>query len=172
VVRRALGEQIPPPPAQVPELPRDEGNMGNLTLREALARHRQNKACAGCHARFDAFGLALEGYGPIGELRTRDLGGHPVDTRAPFPGGAEGTGIDGLREYLRANRQDDFLENLCRKLLSYSIGRTLLPSDDATVAQMRAHLEADGHRFGSLVRTIVTSRQFLNKRGPDELAQN
>ena len=40
VVRRLLGETIPPPPANVPELPSDEAKLGELTLRETLARHR------------------------------------------------------------------------------------------------------------------------------------
>ena len=130
VVRRLLGENIPAPPAQVPELPSDEAKLGELTLRETLARHRADKSCAGCHERFDAIGLAFEGYGPVGEFRTIDLGGRPVDTRAKFPGGDEGTGVDGLRAYLRAHRQEEFVENLCRKLLAYALGRGLLPSDD------------------------------------------
>src|SRR5205814_3559575 len=41
VVRRVLGERIPPPPAVVPELPNDEKHLGDLTLRDALARHRE-----------------------------------------------------------------------------------------------------------------------------------
>src|SRR5258706_9345550 len=71
VVRRVLGERIPPPPAQVPELPNDEAKLGDLTLRETLARHRQDPTCASCHQRFDSFGLVFEGYGPVGELRTK-----------------------------------------------------------------------------------------------------
>ena len=172
LVRHLLGERIPAPPAQVPDLPADEKKMGALTLRQMLAEHRKNEACAGCHARFDSFGLAFEGYGPIGERRTHDLGGRPVDSRATFPGGGAGKGVEGVRVHLRAHRQKDFLENLCRKLLAYALGRTLIPSDDATVANLRARLSADGHRFGSLVSGIVTSPQFLNKRGGDELAQN
>jgi len=39
VVRRVLGEVIPPPPATVPELPHDEAKM-DLPLREVLAKHR------------------------------------------------------------------------------------------------------------------------------------
>src|SRR2546423_2359021 len=81
VVRGVLGEQIPPPPAVVPELPHDEAKL-DLPLREVLARHRQDPGCASCHARFDAFGLAFEGYGPVGELRSKDLAGRPVDARA------------------------------------------------------------------------------------------
>ncbi len=92
VVKRLLGENIPPPPANVPELPADESKLGDLTLREALARHRADQSCAGCHERFDAVGLAFEGFGPVGESRKLDLGGHPVDVRATFPGGMEGLG--------------------------------------------------------------------------------
>jgi hypothetical protein len=165
VVRRVLGEHIPPPPPTVPELPADEGMLGDLTLRQALEKHRENPACGGCHARFDSFGLVFEKYGPTGERRTRDLGGKPVDTRAPFPGGTERDGLAGLQAYLRAGRQADFLDTLSRKLLSYALGRSLQPSDDALLAQMRRRLTAGGHRFGLLVEEIAASRQFRYRRG-------
>ncbi len=164
VVRRLLGEAIPPPPANVPDLPDDESKLGDRTLREALERHRADKACAGCHERFDAIGLAFEGYGPVGEARKVDLGGRPVDTRATFPRGGEGSGVEGLRAYVESVRRGEFLDNLSRKLLAYGLGRTLIPSDDATVAAMRQRLETDGGRFGALVEAIVTSPQFRNKR--------
>ncbi len=164
VVRRVLGEVIPPPPAQVPELPRDERAMGDLTLRQLLARHRENKACAACHARFDSYGLVFEGYGPIGERRTADLGGRPVDTRAPFPGGEEAAGLDGLRAYLRAHRQEDFVDTFSRKLFSYALGRGLMLADESTLQNIRARLTAGGDRFGVLVDAIVHSPQFLTKR--------
>jgi hypothetical protein len=170
VVRRLLGETIPAPPAQVPELPNDEAKV-DLPLRELLARHRAEPSCAKCHDRFDSFGLVFEGYGPVGERRTKDLGGRPVETRAAFPGGGEGVGLDGLRTYIRERRQTDFVDNLCRKLLSYALGRSLLPSDDATIEQMRAKLAANGYRFNILVETIVTGPQFLNVRG-DEPAKD
>ncbi len=170
VVRRLLGEEIPPPPPKVPELPNDETKLGDLTLREALARHRQDKSCAGCHARFDSFGLVFEGYGPIGERRSTDLAGRLVDTRATFPGGEEGADVDGLRRYLREHRQPEFLDNLCRKLLVYALGRTLLLSDDATIHAMGVKLKTDGYRFSSLIESIVTCPQFLNQRGQDEFA--
>jgi hypothetical protein len=169
VVRRVLGERIPPPPANVPELPHDESKLGDLTLRQVLERHRADKACAGCHARFDAFGLVFEGYGPVGERRAFDLGDKPVDTRATFPDGSEVTGRGGLVEYVRTRRQGDFLDNLCRKLLSYGLGRTLILSDEAAVQEMRRKLATGGYRFGALVDTIVTSRQFLTKRGASKL---
>lgn len=171
VVKRLLGENIPAPPADVPELPSDEAKLGELTLRETLARHRDDKSCAGCHERFDAIGLAFEGYGPVGEARERDLGGRLVDVRATFPGGGEGAGLEGLRSYLGASRREEFVENLCRKLLAYALGRTLLPSDDSAIEGMKARLAAGGSRFGGLVESIVVSPQFLNKRVEGEPAE-
>jgi hypothetical protein len=168
VVRRLLGKRIPPPPPDVPELPADEAKMGDLTLRQLLAKHRETQGCAACHDHFDALGLVFEGYGPIGDRRTTDFSGRPVDTRATFPGGSEGTGLDGLRHYLREHRQEEYVDNLCRKLLAYALGRGLLVSDEATVSDMRARLAATGYRFGTLVEVIVTSRQFLNKRMREE----
>ena len=163
VARRLLGEDIPAPPANVPDLPVDEAKA-ERTLRQSLEIHRADAACAGCHVRFDPIGLAFEGYGPIGELRERDLGGHPVDTRADFPGGFAGEGLAGLRAYLKSRRQADFVDTFCRKLLAYGLGRGLKASDDATLEAMHARLSADDHRFGGLVEAIVTSPQFRYKR--------
>ncbi|HEV2972386.1 MAG TPA: DUF1592 domain-containing protein [Pirellulales bacterium] len=163
VVRRLLGEEIPPPPANVPALPPDESKLADLTLPQMLARHRQDKNCTTCHEHFDSVGLTFEGYGPVGERRTLDLGGKPVENHSTFRDGSEGTGLDGLRKYLHG-RQREFLDNLCRKLLAYALGRTLQISDESTVARLHAALDANGNRFGTLVDTIVTSQQFLNKR--------
>jgi hypothetical protein len=165
VARRVLGEVIPPPPPTVPELPRDEAKLG-LPLREVLAKHRDNAACSSCHARFDSFGLTFEGYGPVGETRTKDLGGRPVDTQATFPGGTVGRGLDGLQRYIKENREKDFLDNLSRKMLVYALGRSLMLSDEPLIQRMNTKLAANGYRFSTLVETIVTSPQFLRKRTP------
>jgi hypothetical protein len=165
VVQKVLGIRVPPPPPVVPELPSDESKT-DLPIREMLARHRANPVCAACHARFDSFGLAYEGYGPIGDARTRDLAGRPVDTSVVYPGGFNGVGFVGLQNFIRDHRQDQFINNLCRKLLSYSLNRTLQLSDEALVDRMQANLAAQGYRFDSLVETIVASPQFRNQRIP------
>jgi len=168
IVRRLLGEVIPPPPPKVPELPQDEAKT-DAPLREVLAQHRSNPVCAGCHARFDVFGLAMEAYGPVGEARTKDLAGRHVDASATFPGGFQGSGLHGVQAYIKAKREQDFLDNLSRKLLSYGLSRTLQLSDDPVVDQMTMRLRASGFRFGSLVETIVSSRQFLSRRRPESI---
>jgi hypothetical protein len=166
VVRRLLGEVIPPPPPVVPELPNDEAKT-DMPLRDVLARHRANPVCASCHARFDSFGLAFEGFGPVGEGRTKDLAGRPVDASAVFPGGSQGSGVEGVRTYIREHRQQDFVANLSRKLLAYALNRSLQLSDELLVEQMESRLAAKEYRFDTLVESIVTSPQFLNRRNPD-----
>lgn len=168
VVTKLLGERIPAPPPNVPELPADEKKLGKLTLRETLARHREDRGCAACHARFDSFGLAFEGLGPVGERRSVDLAGNTVDVQVTYPSGAAGHGVKGLKDYIRQQRHDDFVDNLCRKLLSYALGRGLLLSDDSTVAQMKRELAQNDFRFGRLIETIVSSPQFLTRRAVPE----
>jgi hypothetical protein len=163
VVHRVLGEVIPPPPAVVPELPNDEAKS-DLPLREMLARHRANPVCASCHARFDAFGLAFEGYGPVGEARTDDLAGRPVEVNVVLPGGSHGAGLEGVETYIREHRQDGFVDNLSRKMLSFALNRSLQLSDESLIEKMDAKMAANGYRMDWLVETVVTSPQFLNTR--------
>jgi hypothetical protein len=163
VVRRVLGETIPPPPPNVPELPQDE-SKSNLPLREMLAKHRENASCAACHARFDSFGLVFEGYGPVGERRSKDLAGRAVDASAEFPGGLHGAGFEDLQKYIRERREKDFVENLSRMLLAYGLNRSWVFSGDVLVERLSAGVGASGNRFGALVEGIVTSPQFVNRR--------
>ena len=170
VVKNVLGERITPPPPVVPELPNDEAKL-ELSVRDTLARHRSNPFCAACHARFDSFGLVFEGFGPVGERRDTDLAGRPIDASATFAGGRAATGVAGLREFIREQREKDFVDNLCRKLLAYALGRSLTPADDGILQDMRRRLAASGYRIDSAIEGIVTSRSFLTKRGLEELAK-
>ncbi len=165
VVQKVLGIRVPPPPPVVPELPSDE-SKSDLPVRDMLARHRANPVCAACHSRFDSFGLAFEGYGPVGDARTKDLAGRPVDTAVTYPGGVAGTGLEGLKNFIRDHRQNEFIGNISRKLLVYSLNRSLQLSDESLIDQMKTRLTASGYHMDSLIETIVTSPQFLNRRIP------
>lgn len=165
VVKQVLGEVIPPPPPNVPELPHDESKL-DLPLRDVLAQHRNNPACASCHQRFDNYGLAFESYGPVGDRRTKDMAGHPVDTKVTFSNGWSGDGFQAIEQYIREHRQNDFLDNISRKFLGYALNRSLMLSDEPVVEQMKSALSANGYKFVPMVDAIVTSEQFRSKRGP------
>jgi hypothetical protein len=167
VVQKVLGIRVPPPPPVVPELPGDESKT-DKPIREMLAEHHKNPFCAGCHLRFDSFGLAFEGYGPVGDARTVDLAGRPIDASATYPGGVEGDGLVGLKDFIRGYRQDNFLGNLCRKLMAYALNRSPQLSDESLVDTMKTNLAADGYQFRSMVDTIVLSPQFRNRHITDQ----
>ena len=95
-----------------------------------------------------------------------------VDALATFPGGIEGEGLQGLRQYIRDHREDDFVKGFSSKLLAYALGRSLALSDDLLIREIGRKLDDDGHRFETVIESIVTSRQFLNKRGREHLTAN
>ncbi len=162
-----LGEKLPRPPPDVPELPPDETATEGLTLRQLVALHTSEPACASCHRRIDPFGFALEGFDAIGRRRDRDMAGRSLDTRTTLPDGNEVEGLAGLRDYLLEHRREEVLRQFCRKLLGYAIGRELKLSDQPLVTEMLERLAENDYRFSVAVETIVRSRQFREIRGRD-----
>src|SRR5262249_40056231 len=71
VLENILGTPPPPPPADVPAL-RDNTVTEGLSIRQRLAEHRSNAACAGCHRLIDPPGFALEQFDAVGRWRTMD----------------------------------------------------------------------------------------------------
>jgi hypothetical protein len=164
IVETLLGEKLPDPPATVPELP-DAVNRNGLTVRESTERHVSDPSCANCHLRIDPFGFALESFDAIGRLREKDLIGKSVDTHVRLPDGTEFTGLDGLRRYLLTQRRDDFVRQFCKKLIGFSLGRSVQLSDKPLIDEMRDQLAANDYRIWSAVETLIRSRQFRYHRG-------
>lgn len=155
-----LGERLPRPPANVPQLP-DKAPQ-SLTARQLIERHSSDPACAKCHVKIDPFGFSLEQYDAIGRLRP-----NKVDTQTRLPDGHEIEGIEGLRDYLSRHRQGDVLRQFCRKLLGYALGREVQLSDEPLLETMQQGLKTEAYRFNHAVRVIVTSKQFREIRGRD-----
>ena len=162
-----LGNHLPEPPPDVPELPEDERHTEGLTVRQMVERHRSLPECSTCHDRIDPLGLALEGFDAIGRRRTRDLAGRPVDSGVELQPGIEFRDLAGLRSYLLEQRREEFLRNFCRKLLGYALGRSVEVSDERLLDEVLKSLERADFRFSAAVATIVRSQQFLNQRGRD-----
>lgn len=160
-----LGDKLPRPPKGVPVLP--EEVPADLTERGLIELHSSDPACAKCHDRIDAFGFALEQFDTIGRLRAVDAGGHPIDVAAVLPDGTPVNGVNGLRDYLLNNRRDDFLRTFCRRLLGYSLGRSVQLSDEPLIDDMISRLKAGDYRFSIAIETIVLSPQFRMIRGAD-----
>ena len=160
-----LGERLPRPPKNVPQLPEDETATEGFTVRQLVARHTSDAKCASCHRKIDPFGFSLEGFDAIGRRRNSDLAGRTIDTNTRLPDGREIDGLSGLRDYLVQTRRDAVVRQFCRKLLGYALGRATQLSDEPLLTEMRQQLRKNDFRFSAAVVTIVQSRQFRQIRG-------
>ena len=153
-----LGQKLPRPPLNVPVLP--EAIPENLTARQLIEKHSSSKECAKCHERIDPYGFALEQFDAIGRKRES-----PMDTSTVLYDGTKIDGIKGLQNYIVSQRLDDFLEQFCRKILGYSLGREVQLSDIPLIEQMKNNLKKSDYRFHELVQQVVSSDQFRKIRG-------
>ncbi|MEP6535563.1 MAG: DUF1592 domain-containing protein [Bryobacteraceae bacterium] len=161
-----LGDKLPRPPKDVPQLPEDEANL-TLTMREMTEKHTSDARCASCHKRIDPYGYSLEAFDAIGRFREKDLGGRPINTKTKVMDGTEMDGLEGLRQYLLTKGRDAFVRQFCRKLLGYGLGRAVQLSDEPVLDQMQKQILAANSQVGSVIEMIVGSRQFREIRGRD-----
>jgi hypothetical protein len=157
ILENILGTPPPPPPTDVPAL-KDNTVDASLSVRERLAQHRADPACAGCHNLMDPAGFALENFDAIGRWRETEEG-QPIDSTGGLPDGHEFAGIAGLEKAVLA-RPEVFVSTLTEKLLTFALGRGVEYHDAPAVRRIvRQAREAD-YRFSSLVTGIVTSPPF------------
>ena len=158
-----LGTAPPPPPPNVPAL-EDNAVSASLPVRERLAQHRANAACASCHDLMDPVGFALENFDALGRWRTLEEG-KPVDASGGFPDGAKFTGVAGLEQAL-LNRPELFASTLTEKLLTFALGRGVESFDAPAVRQVVRDAKTDNHRFSAIVLGIVKSTPFTMRQSP------
>jgi hypothetical protein len=166
ILENVFGAPPPPPPPNVPELKDERDPRKVLPMREQLAAHRKNPACASCHAQMDQLGFALENFDAIGEWRDMYPSGARVDASAQLPDGTKFDGPAELRQVL-LKHSDEFLTTMTEKMLTYALGRGLEASDAPTVRKIKRQATEQKYRFSSLVEGIVTSTPFQMRMAQD-----
>jgi hypothetical protein len=161
ILENILGTPPPPPPPNVPAL-EDNTVSSSLSVRERLAEHRANEACAGCHNLMDPPGFALENFDAVGRWRTLE-DGRPVDSTGGLPDGSEFEGVDGLERALM-KRPDLFVTTMTEKLLTFALGRAVEPADAPAVRRIVREAAESDSRFSSLIEGIATSTPFRMRR--------
>ncbi|MEM8955064.1 MAG: DUF1592 domain-containing protein [Verrucomicrobiota bacterium] len=180
VLTHLLGDPPPPPPPSVPAVEPDIS--GVTTIREQLVRHREDEACAGCHAKIDPPGFALESFDVMGGYRERYrslekgkllglvLEARPAETRAGLEvdGSGEfedGSKFRGIREFrkLLVEREDELARNLLEQLIIYGTGEPVGFADREIVDEMLESAAGDGYGVRTLLHLVVRSPLFLKK---------
>jgi hypothetical protein len=171
VLDALFNDPPPPPPPNAGEV---EPNLRGerLTVRERLARHREQTTCNNCHRRIDPYGLALENFNAIGQWRDR-LDGEkplahwgedrpPIDASGTLPSGREFRTFVDFQAAL-GEQEDRFLRGLAEKMFVYALGRTIEPSDRATIERLVVDTKRDGGRLRRMVSGLVQTPQFRQK---------
>ncbi len=157
ILENLLGTPPPPPPPNIPAL-EDNTVAANLPVRERLASHRANAACAVCHDAIDPVGFTLENFDAVG--RWRDLEqGQLVDAKGGLPDGSEVEGVAGLEQALLA-RPELFVQTMTEKLLTFALGRGIDYYDAPAVRQIVATARDEDYRFSSIILGITKSDPF------------
>ena len=133
-----------------------------VSMRERIAQHRANPACASCHNLMDPIGLAMENYDAVGRWRTHESG-TPIDASGGLPDGSKFEGLAGLQKAL-LSRPEVFVSTMAEKLMTYSLGRGVEYSDAPAVRKMVRESREKDYRFSSLVLGIVNSTPFQMRR--------
>ena len=179
VMGKLLGNPPPPPPTNVPAVAPDL--RGKRTIREQLAAHTEDPVCAGCHARFDPVGFALENFDIMGAWRDQyrslshgdlitgiDRAGHrfeyhvgsPVDAQGRLPSGESFQDITQLKSIL-ASQPRVLARNFLQQLIHYTSGVPVRFSDRRVIETILDSCASDSYRAGDLIHGLVQSTIFL-----------
>jgi hypothetical protein len=157
VMENILGTPPPPPPGNVPAL-KDNTVSSSLSVRERLAQHRADAACAGCHNLMDPVGFSLENFDAVGRWRTFEEG-RPIDATGGLPDGSQFEGVTGLERAL-LRRPEVFASTLAEKLLTFALGRGVETFDAPAIRKIVRDARAQDYRFSALIVGIAASIPF------------
>jgi len=166
VSENILGIKPPPPPDTVPAIEPDVS--GTTTIRERLAKHSTDRACAECHRKIDPLGFSLESFDAVGRWRVNyakpKKGPAPkIDTSGEFASGETYKDFAGFRDILHGKRDEMFTRHLIRSLLAYSTGRLMEPADEFAVDRIHDKVKQQGLGLRSLVVECLTSDVFRSR---------
>ena len=179
VLTNLLGQPAPPPPESVTALEPD--TRGATTIREQLAKHRNEPVCNSCHRVIDPPGFALESFDPIGGFRTRyrAAGGeattpdgftYPMPYKQGLPVDAAGVTADGepfagIEEYKRLLARDveQVARHLVSQLLVYSTGAEIEFADRDDVERVVAQIADAGYPLRTMIHEVTKSDLFRSR---------
>ncbi len=175
ILERILSRPPPPPPPNVPAIQSDA--RGASSIREVFAKHRADASCAGCHAKLDPHGFALENFDVTGEFRTKCRTMSKTATKVPgreyklgaavqsedeLPDGRKFASCDEYKKLL-ITEQEQITRSLTQKVMIYALGRGLTFADRPTVDAIVADVTKNHHGFRTLVLDVIRSASFATK---------
>jgi hypothetical protein len=158
IVEVIFNDPPPPPPNNVPPL-KEEDNS-HLTIREQFAAHRENPSCAGCHAKIDPLGFALENFDITGRWRDKYENGRTIDASGSLFRNHPFTGILDFKAAI-VSEKARFVRAFTAHLLRFALSRELSPWETIAVDAVVEKAANDDFRLQTLIHRVVMSDCFL-----------
>ena len=114
----------------------------------------------------DPLGFALQNFDAVGQWRSTNEAGNPIDASATLPDGTQIQGLTGLRTFL-LSRPEQFAGTVTEKLLGYALGRGVQYHDVPTVRRIVREAASTDYRWSNLIVGIVTSTPFQMRTSQD-----
>ncbi|MCP4804028.1 MAG: DUF1592 domain-containing protein [Proteobacteria bacterium] len=146
---------IPPPPSDV-DTSIPETSTEAPTMRERVAQHLEDPACAACHEITDPIGLALENFDGIGRWRNDD-NGYEIDATGDIDG-VTYDDAEGLARVLAQHQ--DLGPCLTERVFSYANGQAVVPANSDLVDWHAEGFELDEQHLLGLLRDIALGPGF------------
>ncbi|MEQ9410960.1 MAG: DUF1592 domain-containing protein [Fuerstiella sp.] len=163
VLEQILGERVPPPPPDVPELEEQEQkSVEGLTLRQRTELHQSDPTCANCHRVLDPIGFGLENFDAIGRWREKDDVGVAIDSAGKLPGGESFSTPAELKKLL-AVRKEDIARNLTERFMAYALGRQLEGYDEIVIDRLMVKIAENNYRMRTIITEVITSYLFTHR---------
>jgi hypothetical protein len=106
----------------------------------------------------DPIGFAMENFDAIGRWRTQSDGA-AVEASAALPDGTMLDGVQGLRRFVAAHR-DQYAHGFVEKLLTYALGRRMDHHDQPAIRAIVRGAAPAGYRWSAIILAIVKSPPF------------
>jgi hypothetical protein len=163
ILANLLGEPPPPPPPNVPAL--EENTVSaTLPMRQRLAAHRDNPACARCHQLMDPLGFSLENFDAVGRWRAAE-DHRPIDPSGGLPDGRAFVGVVGLERGL-CQRPELLAATVAEKLMTFALGRGVELSDGPAIRAIVRRARASDYRLSALILGVIDSAPFQMRTAP------
>jgi hypothetical protein len=155
VRERVLCQDVPPPPPDV-DTSLDPDSSDAKTLREELEKHRENPACASCHAFIDPPGFLFENFDSAGTYRTTD-NGYPIDAS----GDLDGMPLANARDLAEVLASDERVGScMVTQLFRHTNGRLEAEGEAPALADLDERFASAEYRFQDLLLEFVTHDSF------------
>ena len=164
VLEQILGERVPSPPPDIPELEEQEHKeIEGLTLRQRTELHQTEAACRNCHKVLDPIGFGLENFDAIGRWRDKNEEGLAIDSAGKLPNGRAFSSPAELKRLL-AKRESELARNLTERFMAYALGRPLGGYDQVVIDRILENVAKEGYGTRSIISEVITSYLFTFRR--------